>query len=196
MTYRVAALYRFVPVSDLSNHQAALKSFLDSYDLCGTLLIAPEGVNGTIASSDEGVDRVLDYLDRHFGIRQGEVKFSSSADRPFQRFKVRLKKEIVTLREPKADPKGKPKSAIANVAPAAGGPELASRPDDDLGVPTPRARPKIPRAAAPAAATQATATQSTATPAAARPAAPKADAKSAAKSATKSDASKSDASKK
>ena len=104
MTYKVAALYRFVPATDLKNHQAALKALADSYDICGTILLAPEGVNGTIASSDDGVDAALAYLDKHFGIMQGEVKFSSSTEQPFQRFKVRLKKEIVTLRQPQADP--------------------------------------------------------------------------------------------
>ncbi|MFA7277314.1 MAG: rhodanese-related sulfurtransferase [Pseudobdellovibrionaceae bacterium] len=104
MTYRICALYRFVSVSDLDMHQATLKAFGERYDLCGTLLIAPEGINGTIGSSDEGVDVVLDYLEHHFGIHHGEVKFSESASIPFLRYKVRIKKEIVTLRQPQADP--------------------------------------------------------------------------------------------
>ena len=104
MTYRVVALYRFVPVADLPRHQAALKAFANDYDLCGTLLIAPEGVNGTIASSNGGLEPVMAYLEDNFGISHGEVKFSESSDKPFGRFKVRLKKEIVTLRQPQADP--------------------------------------------------------------------------------------------
>lgn len=104
MTYKVAALYRFVSVTDLDAHQAALKDIGDTYNICGTLLIAPEGINGTIGSDDGGVDVALAYLDKHFGVYQGEVKFSTAQEKPFQRYKVRIKKEIVTLRQPQADP--------------------------------------------------------------------------------------------
>lgn len=104
MEYKVAALYRFVTVTDLEKHQAALKSLEEKFDLCGTILIAPEGINGTIGSSNGGVDAALEYLNTHFEIRKGEVKFSTASKRPFLRFKVRIKKEIVTLRQPQADP--------------------------------------------------------------------------------------------
>lgn len=104
MTYRVVAFYRFVKVAEPALHQAALKALKDQYDLCGTILIAPEGLNGTIASSDAGIDAVIDYLDQHFQLRQGQVKYSTAAEEPFQRYKVRLKKEIITMRQPDADP--------------------------------------------------------------------------------------------
>jgi len=104
MEYKVAALYRFVTVTDLEKHQEALRAIEEQYDICGTILIAPEGINGTIGSSNGGVDVALDYLDKHFEIMKGEVKFSTSSKRPFLRFKVRIKSEIVTLRQPQADP--------------------------------------------------------------------------------------------
>ncbi len=104
MSYRVVAFYRFVEVDDPALHQAALKRMKETHDLSGTILIAPEGLNGTIASSDDGIDAVIDYLDAHFQIRQGQVKYSSATEEPFQRFKVRLKKEIITMRQPEADP--------------------------------------------------------------------------------------------
>lgn len=104
MTYKVAALYRFVPVADVDTHVAALKALSDTYDICGTLLIAPEGINGTIASSNGGCDAALDYLEQNFEIFKGEVKFSEASEQPFLRYKVRPKKEIVTLRQPQADP--------------------------------------------------------------------------------------------
>lgn len=104
MEYKVAALYRFVTVTDLEKHQAALRDLQEKFDICGTILIAPEGINGTIGSSNGGVDAALDYLDKHFEIMRGEVKFSTASKRPFLRFKVRIKKEIVTLRQPQADP--------------------------------------------------------------------------------------------
>lgn len=104
MTYNVVALYRFVSATDLPRHQAALKAFADKFELCGTLLIAEEGVNGTIASNNGGLEPVLAYLEEHFGISKGEVKFSTATERPFGRYKVRIKKEIVTLRQPQANP--------------------------------------------------------------------------------------------
>lgn len=104
MEYKVAALYRFVTVTDLEKHQEALRAIEEQYDISGTILIAPEGINGTIGSSNGGVEVALAYLDTHFEIMKGEVKFSTSSKRPFLRFKVRIKKEIVTLRQPQADP--------------------------------------------------------------------------------------------
>ncbi len=104
MTYKVAALYRFVPVTNLEHHQEVLNALSEQYDLCGTLLIAPEGFNGTIASSNGGTEAVLEYLEKNFEISKGEVKFSSASRRPFLRYKVRIKPEIVTLRQPQADP--------------------------------------------------------------------------------------------
>lgn len=104
MTYRVVAFYRFVEVAEPAVHQAALKAMLETYNLCGTILIAPEGLNGTIASDDAGIDAVINYLDAHFEIRKGEVKYSEASARPFQRFKPRVKKEIITMRRPDADP--------------------------------------------------------------------------------------------
>lgn len=104
MTYKIAALYRFVPVNDVPRHRVALAELGKQYDLCGTLLLAPEGVNGTIGSSDGGVDAVIEYLNEHLEIIKGEVKFSHSSARPFLRYKVREKKEIVTLRQSCANP--------------------------------------------------------------------------------------------
>jgi UPF0176 protein len=102
--YRVVAFYRFVEVKDPAAVQAHLKSLVPTYDLSGTILIAPEGLNGTIASSDAGIDVVIDYLDANFGLRQGQVKYSDAQKKPFLRFKPRIKKEIITMRRPEADP--------------------------------------------------------------------------------------------
>ncbi len=102
--YRVVAFYRFVPVDTIMVHKDALKEISKTSDICGTILIAPEGVNGTIASSDDGIDRALAYLDQHFEISKGEVKFSHASCTPFLRYKVRAKKEIITMRTPNVDP--------------------------------------------------------------------------------------------
>ena len=105
MKYKVAALYKFTPVEDIPTLRQDIYEFGESCEgLCGTLLLAPEGINGTIAATPEALDRMIDFLDQKLSIRQGELKFSQSAITPFNRFKVRPKKELITLRKPEADP--------------------------------------------------------------------------------------------
>ncbi len=106
MTYKIAALYRFTPIEDIPALRAAIYAFGEKHtpSMCGTLLLAPEGVNGTIAAHPDDLARMIDFLDEALGISQGELKYSDSADKPFNKFKVRPKKEIITLRKPEADP--------------------------------------------------------------------------------------------
>ncbi|MDZ3832924.1 MAG: rhodanese-related sulfurtransferase [Sphingopyxis sp.] len=104
MTFTVAALYRFAPFDD----PAALRQPL--YDLCtaggvkGTLLLAREGVNGTIAGTEAAIGAVIAHIRALPGCADLDVKYSSAAAMPFQRLKVRLKKEIVTMKVPGIDP--------------------------------------------------------------------------------------------
>lgn len=102
--WKVAALYRFVTLNDLPTLQRDIKDVCIKNDICGTLLIAHEGINGTIGGSEEGIDNIMACLEEKFEISKGEVKFSTAENQPFRRMKVRLKEEIVTLRAPEADP--------------------------------------------------------------------------------------------
>ena len=100
---RVAALYRFASVAD----PAALRDALEK--LCGdavrgTLLVAKEGVNGTIAGPVQAVERVTDGLKATPGFADLDVKLSTADSMPFHRLKVRVKPEIVTLGLPDLDP--------------------------------------------------------------------------------------------
>ena len=104
MTYAVAAFYRFVALEDLPRLQAETKAFCLEHQVKGTTLIAPEGVNGTMAGSQAAIDLFIAYMDKNFGLLQGEVKFSTAMDMPFHRLKIRLKKEIITMKRPEADP--------------------------------------------------------------------------------------------
>lgn len=72
--------------------------------ICGTLLLAPEGINGTIGASSEDMTRMIDFLDEKLGIRAGELKYSAATEKPFNKFKVRPKKEVITLKRPEANP--------------------------------------------------------------------------------------------
>jgi len=101
---RVAALYRFARFDD----PAALRASL--YDLCarrgvkGTLLLAREGINGTIAGSDAAIEDLVAAIRALPGCAEAEIKFARAAEMPFHRLKVRLKREIVTMGEPEIDP--------------------------------------------------------------------------------------------
>lgn len=104
MKYDVAAFYRFVSILDVPAAQSWTKELCQKNDICGTILLAPEGINATIAGFPEQLKETIEQLDQRFGIRQGELKFSHASEKPFLRMKVKLKKEIITMRQPQADP--------------------------------------------------------------------------------------------
>ena len=100
----VAALYRFTPFADHAALQAPLLACCRSHGVKGTLLLAHEGINGTIAGSDTGIAAVLDHIRALPGCTDLDVKFSRAPAMPFHRMKVRLKAEIVTMGQPDIDP--------------------------------------------------------------------------------------------
>lgn len=97
----VAALYQFRALSDPAGLRAALLALGGRLNLCGTLIVAGEGINGTVAGSREAITALHDFL-LGAGFTGLEYKESTAIERPFKRFKVRLKKEIVTLGVPVA----------------------------------------------------------------------------------------------
>jgi UPF0176 protein len=100
----VAALYKFTSFADCAEVRGPLAAACCAQGVRGTLLLAPEGINGTIAGSDEGIGLVLEHIRDLVGEAGLEVKFSRAADQPFHRMKVRLKREIVTMGQPDIDP--------------------------------------------------------------------------------------------
>lgn len=106
MNFKVAALYKFTPVEDIQSLREEIYAFADAHSpsVCGTLLLAPEGINGTIAAEEKDLDVIIQFLDEKLNIQSGELKYSSAEKQPFNRFKVRPKKELITLRKPEADP--------------------------------------------------------------------------------------------
>ena len=104
MSYIVTAFYRFTPLADAAACHDAYQRALATLDLCGTLLVAPEGINGTIAGSPEAIETMLSILGEQTGLSRQEVKFSSAPGKPFDRLKIRLKREIITFNQPTADP--------------------------------------------------------------------------------------------
>ena len=104
MTYTIAALYLFIPVADPAELKQKFLQELSPLQLCGTLLIAPEGINGTLAGSELAIQKLLISLNKNTGLSQKDVKFSYSEEKPFNRFKIRLKREIVTFNQPHVNP--------------------------------------------------------------------------------------------
>ncbi|MXS19613.1 rhodanese-related sulfurtransferase [Pseudomonas oryzihabitans] len=100
----VAALYKFVTLDDYVQLREPLLQSLLTHDVKGTLLLAEEGINGTVSGSREGIDAVLAWLRADPRLVDIDHKESYCAEQPFYRTKVKLKKEIVTLGVPGVDP--------------------------------------------------------------------------------------------
>lgn len=100
----VAALYHFCRFDDCTALREPLDRVCRDNGVRGTLLLAPEGINGTIAGTDHGIATVLRHIRALPGCETLEVKFSAAATMPFHRTKVRIKREIVTMGQPDIDP--------------------------------------------------------------------------------------------
>ena len=102
--FTVAALYRFTPFEDPASLIAPLQALCDAHDICGILLVAPEGINGTIGGTEDGIEAVLTHIRALPGCADIAPKYSTATERPFNKMRVRLKREIVTMRQPDVDP--------------------------------------------------------------------------------------------
>ena len=100
----VCALYHFVRLPDFEQLREPLTKLMESSGVRGTLLLAPEGINGTIAGSRDGVDSILKWLNGNERFTDLRWKESFADEMPFNRAKVKLKKEIVTMGVEDIDP--------------------------------------------------------------------------------------------
>lgn len=101
---QVAAFYRFVPLDNIESLQREISNICKESDLLGTILLAHEGINGTIAGPVDDVDKLFGFLGQYPGLDDLSRKISYCNRNPFYRMKVRLKKEIVTLGVEGVDP--------------------------------------------------------------------------------------------
>jgi UPF0176 protein len=104
LPFHVAALYQFTRFEDCAAIKAPLDRLCNAQGVKGTLLLAGEGINGTIAGSDAAIEAVVAHIRGLPGCAGLDVKYSRAATMPFHRMKVRLKREIVTMGEPDLDP--------------------------------------------------------------------------------------------
>jgi UPF0176 protein len=123
--FRVAALYRFCRLERFGELRAPLAAFCCGRGIRGTLLLAGEGINGTVAGTEAAIAELIAWLTSQPELTGLEVKYSHAAEMPFHRMKVRLKREIVTMGVDGIDPQT---SVGTYVAPSEWN-ELISDPD-------------------------------------------------------------------
>lgn len=104
MTQVVVAFYKFVKLPDFAEKREPLLSHCQAQGIRGTILLAEEGINGTLAGSRQAIDSVLYFLRSDPRLVDLEHKESYADSKPFERMKVKLKKEIVTLGLPEINP--------------------------------------------------------------------------------------------
>ena len=104
MSYTVAALYRFATFPDPDAIAADLRARCADLGTCGTLIVAREGINGTVAGSAETIAPLVAHIRTLPGCADLDVKYSTATSAPFARMKVKVKPEIVTLGVDDLDP--------------------------------------------------------------------------------------------
>jgi len=123
--FTVAAFYHFARMPDPASLRGPLLDLCRAEGVAGTILLAPEGVNGTVAGSETAIAVVLAHLRALPGCAALIAKFSHANAQPFNRMKVRLKREIVTMGQPDVDPL----AAVGHYVPPAAWNALISAPD-------------------------------------------------------------------
>ena len=104
LPFRTAALYQFARFDDPAALRDGIEACCRAHGVQGTLLLAHEGINGTIAGSPAAIDAVVAHLRTLPGCADLDVKYAWAPTEPFHRLKVRLKREIVTMGQPDLDP--------------------------------------------------------------------------------------------
>ncbi|MEQ1578796.1 MAG: rhodanese-related sulfurtransferase [Hyphomicrobium sp.] len=104
MTYTVSAFYKFVAIGDCTGLREALLACCRALGIKGTILLAHEGINGTVAGTVSAIDGLEAWLRADARFANLETKRSQASAEPFQRLKIKIKREIVTFGVPEADP--------------------------------------------------------------------------------------------
>jgi UPF0176 protein len=103
MMFTIAAFYLFVTLPDPAALQAKLQAAFTEDELRGTILMATEGVNGTVAGSTDVIDRLLSLLAERVGLSRSGVKFSTADELPFGRLKLKVKPDVLPFRNAPVD---------------------------------------------------------------------------------------------
>jgi UPF0176 protein len=105
--FLIAAFYKFTKVSLLSELQTEFYKFLENLSIKGTVLLAEEGINGTVSGSSESIEKFKNFLFEKDLLSESDFKVSFADFMPFPRLKVKLKKEIVTIGNCEINPREK-----------------------------------------------------------------------------------------
>jgi UPF0176 protein len=98
---KVASFYRFFDLDDVPGFRDELQGHCDGKGLLGTVLVAAEGINGSLAGAEQAILDIFDWIEQRLGLeRRIEARWTDSDEAPFRRMRVRIKKEIVTLGRP------------------------------------------------------------------------------------------------
>ena len=100
----IVSFYKFVAISDLESLQAELLSFCKSRNLFGSILLAPEGINGSVSGEASAIAELAQFFMNSEKFTEMELKKSLHSQKPFKRMVVRLKKEIITMKSSGIDP--------------------------------------------------------------------------------------------
>jgi len=93
----IIALYKFAPFPRYVKEQKPLKAFMEQHHIFGTILLAPEGINGTVSGEQKDIDALIAYLRKIDGFDDISYKVSHFDARPFERVKVKCKKELIGM---------------------------------------------------------------------------------------------------
>lgn len=104
MKWTIYAFYKFFAFPGYAEVREGLLAFCEARGICGSVLLAPEGVNGTMAGTAEAMEELRDYIEGDVGAGVLEVKISEAGEKPFRKTKVKLKREIVNLGRPDLRP--------------------------------------------------------------------------------------------
>ena len=102
----VSAFYKFVALEDYKAIQPALQAHCKAHGVLGTILLAREGINGTVCGTQAAIEALMQAFAADARLADIKPKFSFASEPAFYRMKVRLKKEIVTMGQPDIDPVG------------------------------------------------------------------------------------------
>jgi len=98
---KVVSLYRFLALQDPEKFRQQLQELCVAEGLLGTMLVADEGFNGTLAGSEEAVQNVMGWIQEYCGIREKlDARWTDADEAPFRKMRVKIKQEIVTLGRP------------------------------------------------------------------------------------------------
>ena len=97
LKYKITSFYKFVKIENLQSLKAKLLNFCNQHNIKGTIIIAKEGINSTIAGDEISINNFCTFLQKHTFFKDTKFKISFSDIRPFKKMKVKIKKEIVTF---------------------------------------------------------------------------------------------------